>query len=328
MTRRLFVLLGCFFACCGACATPQLDVRNGHSMTYDSREMAVVVFGGADEKMVLGDLWALHGRTWKKLADSGPAPRTFASLAYDSARRRLLLFGGNRVLFGDGEDGTFLNDFWMWDGDGWRRIDGPNRPPPRAEAATAFDSDRNVLVLFGGHATRDGERIIYGDTWEWDGDTWREFTVEGPSPRNGATMVYDPRRHAAVMFGGRGASGETWEWNGERWSLLTTADPGRFNPAMAFDGARNEIVRFGGWKPPARRGGTWVLRRSEWTERAVAGPPARNHAAMAFDPIRGETVLFGGHDGENVFGDTWAWDGERWRRLIDRPARARVENGH
>jgi len=88
---------------------------------------------------------------------------------------------------------------------GWSRAasDGPG---PRYGTALAYDSQRRVVVLFGGA----GDDELYGDTWEWDGTSWtrRCDTGEcGPPPRRYHTMVYDSQRGVTVLFGGS-ADGE------------------------------------------------------------------------------------------------------------------------
>ena len=80
-----------------------LTVRNAHVLVYNPDKQIVMLFGGADESHVLGDLWAWDGDKWFCLSNEGPSPRTFPALSYDTERKQLILFGGNRVLFGTGE---------------------------------------------------------------------------------------------------------------------------------------------------------------------------------------------------------------------------------
>lgn len=312
---------------------PSLSVRNAHSMVFDPRRDSVVLFGGADASKVCGDTWEwiAAAKTWRHIADRGPAPRTFAAFAFDEARGEAILFGGNRVLFGkDDERDTFLNDTWRFRGGVWERRDtvGP-RPAARAEAAAAYDRDRKRIVLFGGYRRTAEGTVRLGDTWEWDGVRWIQAAVDGPTPRNGAAMVYDERRRRAVLFGGPGPSSETWEWDGHGWKEYQDQPvPGRFNPAMIYDAARGLIVRFGGWNGSNRLDDTWTRGDGPWLQREVSGPPARNHAAFAYDRTRARGVLFGGHDGDNVFGDTWEWNGSGWARAAFTPPQKRVDNGH
>lgn len=333
MTSLLITLLGLVFppASSGTRQTPadSLTVRNAHAMAYDSDRATVMLFGGANERRVFGDLWEWNGIEWRKLAATGPAPRTFPSIAYDRDRRRIVLFGGNRVLFGSENDNdTFLDDMWEWDGGRWNEIK-TTTPSARAEACMVYDSHRRRIVLFGGYRRADGKNFRLGDTWEWDGIAWKQVSASGPSPRNGAAMTYDPIRRRVILFGGNGPSGETWEWDGKSWSeVKPVVTEGRFNSAMAYDAAHQKIVRFGGWNGEARVGETWTFDGTAWQKIDVAGPEARNHATLVYDSKRKRLVLFGGHDGENVFGDTWEWDGSKWSRAAYCPPRERVNNGH
>lgn len=317
---------------------PEIGVRNGHAMVYDQRRQRVILFGGADASSVRGDTWAWDGARWSPLSSAGPGPRTFPAMAYDSIRGKVVLFGGNRVLFGKSmEENRFLQDTWEWEGTGWTQVAAAG-PPARAEAAVTFDSGRGRVVVFGGYK-RDGDELIrLGDTWEWDGSQWTEIKVDGPTPRNGASMVYDSARGKGVLFGGateNGVSGETWEWDGARWVEIRAAlTEGRFNCVMAYDTERREVVRFGGRYAGKPVADTWEYDGEGWERRNVSGPTARNHTAIAYDSKRNRAVLFGGHDfgvhedWVNVFGDTWEWDGGRWVEARERDPRRRVENGH
>jgi len=310
-----------------------IGVRNAHAMAYDARRGRVVVFGGADASAVRGDTWEWNGSSWTRVSAAGPPARTFPAMAFDARSGRILVFGGNRVLFGADPpaDGTFLDDTWEWDGRAWarRNVSGPSA---RAEAAMAYDAMRGRIVLFGGYDRVEGKIRRLGDTWEWDGARWREISVAGPSPRNGAAEVFDRRRVEVVLVGGRaeaGTSGETWAFDGTVWRGGLPASPeGIFNCALAFDEARARIVRFGGYRGKQRVGETWELDGGAWTRVSSTGPAARNHTAMAYDVKRRRMVLFGGHDGNRVFGDTWEWDGVRWRLREAADPQAHEDNGH
>jgi hypothetical protein len=303
-------------------------------MVYDSTTREILMFGGADDARVRDDLWAWNGarHSWRLLTASGPGPRTFPGLAFDRRRGEVVVFGGNRVLFGKpGEIATLLADTWVWRDGWWSRRDLMG-PSARAEAAMAYDSARGRVVLFGGYERSTDGNVRLGDTWEWDGRRWSLVATSGPAARSGAAMAYDDRRRRMVLFGGRtppALSGETWEWDGSAWARVADggAEP-RFNPVMAFDTLAGEVVRFGGWTGHERTADTSIFRAPRWHQLAIAGPSPRNHAAMAYDAGRRRVVLFGGHDGDNVFGDVWEWDGSRWTLADDVPSRPRVENDH
>jgi len=310
-------------------AADALTVRNGQAMAYDRDHRVVLLFGGADERQVLSNLWAWDGQEWRCLSEGGPTPRTFPGLAYDSVRKQLILFGGNRVLFGTDENtNTFLDDMWVWDGRGWFKFRGAT-PPARAEAGMVFDRNRQRIVLFGGHRTIGGKRLRSSDTWEWDGQQWEQKSSDGPPARNGAAMAFDSHRNRVVLFGGSGATGDTWEWDGQQWERISSEETqGRFNSVMAFDEANRVVIRFGGWTGSSRVGDTWQYDGTQWTKVTEEGPVGRNHASMAYDPHRNVIVMFGGHDGDRVFGDTWELSGGTWTLRSDETPRLRVNNGH
>jgi hypothetical protein len=304
--------------------------RNAHAMVFDQRRGRVVLFGGADHERVRGDTWEYDGTQWRAVADSGPAPRTFAAAAYHSGRASVMVFGGNEVLFGTTPSPmTLLADLWEWNGARWTRT-SVGGPVARAEAAMAYDSARDRLVLFGGYTITDSGRVRLGDTWEWDGRDWERVSTNGPRARNSAAMTYDPDRRRVVLFGGSTgrASNELWEWDGTAWLAVSADGEPRFNPAMTYDSRRSLVLLFGGWNGSARVAELAELVDGRRRPLPVAGPSARNHTAMVFDAAAGRSLLYGGHDGEMVFGDMWSFDGERWLRLVDAPPRPRVPNAH
>ena len=313
--------------------TDSIGVRNAHGLVFDAARGEVVAFGGADAATVRHDTWTwdARGRRWSFLTTEGPGPRTFPAMAFDAARGETVLFGGNRVLFGtEPRADTYLDDTWVFRGGGWtsRAVPGP---PPRSEAAIAYDPRRRRIVLFGGTAQTASGRVRFGDTWEWDGSQLELKATTGPPARNGASLVYDAARGTLVLVGGPPASVSpaAWEWSGEQWTeIAEQPPPARFNAATIYHGGLKALLRFGGWTGKTRTGDTWIRTIDGWREVAGGGPAPRNHAGLAYDPTRRRAVQFGGHDGTQVFGDTWEFDGRAWRRAADAPPQTRVDNGH
>ena len=92
-------------------------------------------------------------------------------MAYDSARGRVVLFGGNGRDTGPGYSTNVLNDTWEWDGNAWaQRMPATNPDVPsslapymRTSFAMAYDSSRGLVVLFGGVSSA----VVFGDHWEY-----------------------------------------------------------------------------------------------------------------------------------------------------------------
>src|SRR5262249_48410234 len=144
----------------------------------------------------------------------------FAAFAYDERNHEAILFGGNRVLFGTGkETDSFLGDTWRFKNNRWTKI-AVSGPTERAESAIAYDRKLCRIVLFGGYRRVAGVTQRFGDTWEWNGRSWKLVSAAGPSPRNSSAMAFDEDLQKLVLFGGPGPSNETWAWGGRSWKQL------------------------------------------------------------------------------------------------------------
>lgn len=241
---------------------------------------------GADGPLTFREI-VLGGRSW-------------GGMAYDAARNRVVLFGGQ-------VNGVNQSETWLFDGTNWTRAFPANSPVARYGCRLVYDAARQQVVLFGGH--RGDLRL--NDTWVWDGTNWTQKTpANSPSPREHHAMCYDAARQVVVLHGGNSdgtGNAETWTWDGTNWTLRSpaTAPPGHNNSALAYDAARQEVVLFGNW------GQTWVWNGTTWTQRSPFNPPsARNHLTMDYDPMRQEVVLFSGSNQS----DTWTWNGTNWTR--------------
>jgi len=171
----------------------------------------------------------------------------------------------------------------------------------------AYDSVRGKVVLFGGASAN-----YFGDTWEWDGNSWSQRSNDGPAPRYLHAMAYDSARGRVVLFGGSYYDngdhnfGDTWEWDGASWTQVSTTGPTpRFGHAMAFDPIIRRTVLFGGYSPLL--GDTWEWNGYDWVRTATSGPAPRLYTAATFDSVRGHVVLFGGWIGVRNLGDMWEY---------------------
>ncbi|MBI3844779.1 MAG: IPT/TIG domain-containing protein [Planctomycetes bacterium] len=196
--------------------TRRPGARVGSAFAFDAARGKAILFGGVGPGNSLADFrsdtWEWDGATWVQRAPmTVPPARAYGSMAYDSFRQRLVMFGGFNGL------GMML-DTWEWDGNDWTPIVPLFTPSARDEYALAFDRDNRVILLFGGY---DGSSFL-GDTWQWNGADWSEFTPGGPSRRPpvrlAASMAYDESCGTVVLFGGSrptqsGLLGDTWTIN-------------------------------------------------------------------------------------------------------------------
>jgi hypothetical protein len=184
-----------------------------------------------------------------------------------------------------------------------------------------YDSDRKVIVLFGG---TDTTNKYLADTWEFNGKSWKKIsTLHSPSPRIWFGMAYDTARKVTVLMGGRvNDSGtvvnDTWEYDGKDWTQvrITGVFANRGDgPGFVFDSCRNKIILFGG-KTDLGPTDTLEFDGVSWTKvETDYEPPERKLTAMVFDPYRCRAVLFGGGGKDGILNDTWEYDGSQWEEI-------------
>ncbi len=289
--------------------------RAAHTMAYDAARGRAVLFGGYREasanQEAMGDTWLWNGTDWEPAnATIAPSKRFYSAMVYDSARQRVVLFGGavNAPTRLD-----MLGDTWEWDGRTWTQR-STGGPPARYLHAMAYDAARQRVVLFGG-LTVNGPRDQ--DTWEWDGATWTRVTRVGPPFRYAHALAYDEIHHTTVLFGGYGTPEpskdylqDTWEWNGTTWTRTAVTGPAaRFHHSMTFNAKRGRIMLLGGRRANVRFADAWEWNGSAWDEVSNLATLGRDSADIVFDSRRGRAVLFGGFTAQTRFlYDTWEQD--------------------
>ena len=83
-------------------------------------------------------------------------------MAYDSRRKRIILYGGR-----DTGIATF-DDTWAFDGVTWTQLTPATVPPRRIFHTMTYDPVRDRVVMFGGS----GSLGSLFETWEFDGTNW------------------------------------------------------------------------------------------------------------------------------------------------------------
>ncbi len=123
---------------------------------------------------------------------------------------------------------------------------------------------------------------------------------QAPPLLSEASMVWDPRLSADILFGGcllggdytcaPGALNETWAFNGLSWAQLTppVSPPPLYESSMAYDPTNGEVVLFGGVDQNSSAPSvnyTWEFNGTSWANITPAmGPSPRSGAAIAVDP--------------------------------------------
>jgi hypothetical protein len=199
-------------------------------MAYSAADGVTYLVTTARGEGSRSDLWAWDGRSWK-LVESGPgAPpgRTCATLSWDEARDSLVLFGGT------GASGEPLDEVWEFRDGEWEKVSpaGPV-PTPRFLHGAAYDPVQQAVLVFGGLTQEEGKPRMLADTWEWDGEGWRQAMVVGPRGRFCTQLAWSPSAERAVLFGGWGEPtgvrhaplADGWVWDGTGWTPLRSGEP-------------------------------------------------------------------------------------------------------
>ena len=261
------------------------SARYGPAVAWDGARGRLVLFGGkagGGYGYVNDETWEWDGFDWAQLSpSSSPSGRANHAMAYDTARRRVVLFGGST----SGQD--FLGDTWEFDGETWTRMDTPVAPPGRTYHQMVYDAARRTVVLFGGSRwTPSSSWGVLSDTWEWNGTVWRERQpARWPRARSRHAMGYDASRERVVVAGGTGTQpqplSDSWEWDGSGWTptQAPAQPPGRDGAAMAFDAARGSLVLYGGNFAVNAEGDPRDVWELQAAPRAV--PPDRSPLASA-----------------------------------------------
>ncbi len=239
-----------------------------HSVVYLPDTGRLLMFGGYNGSVYLGDTWAydIDADSWTNLGPSGSVPeaRDGHSLVYDSSNQKVYLFGG-------WNGAKEFDDTWVYDpgANTWTELrPGGSIPAARDSQAMAFEAKTGKVILFGGWS----QTTDFGDTWIYDpgANTWTDAAPagEGPSNRALSRMVCEASTGKMILVGG-GTSGNIAM--GDMW---------------VYDPAAN----------------TWAQ-----ISPAGALPVARSGQALAYDSSKGRLFLFGGADGATYFNDIWTY---------------------
>src|SRR5262249_55455353 len=139
--------------CDGAsCAAPDYVESPTYALdpgTHGLLRMGGEALPGLPGNHFIDELWLWQPSAWSQVCGngvascSGPAPLEGAASAFDSHRGVAVMFGGFDTAKSDRT--------WEWDGGDWTPVCDACTPRPAARVlpAMAYDSDRQVVVVFG-----------------------------------------------------------------------------------------------------------------------------------------------------------------------------------
>jgi hypothetical protein len=313
------------------------------AMAYDPVSRRILLFGGATPGAVedgaqtydsSGETWAWDGVSWTALAPAeAPIARHGHAMVTDWRRDRVVLFGGYTSQLG-----LLINSTWTWDGEGWRLVEVDEAPFARRHHGMAYDVVRDRVVVFGGERVGMlGSGVSMGqDTWEFDGARWiSRLWFDGPSPRAGSRLGYDPVTARVVLIGGHDYLqhyDDTWTWDGDAWTEIGAGDARfeRYEHRVAYDAAAQTALLFSGHDgttlddQPNCLHDLWRWEGGDWRA-STAGdlPPARLGHSLTWVGDLGAGVLLGGRGPADWRDDAWALSGGAWTALAPPEAAAR-----
>lgn len=189
-------------------------------LAFDSNQQDIILFSGFQ----LSDIWRYDGQTWTLLPSQVPP------LMRGSPIAKVVYFEpADAFIFTnlEGETKRFIpfheNDWISFP----LRDEGDSG---RFGFDMVYDSNRGVIVLFGGQRQLHSVEVAQvestetlSDTWEFNGEVWyRVSPIQEPPARYAHAMAYDEMRDVVVLFGGIGIYGQmlndTWEYDGVTWT--------------------------------------------------------------------------------------------------------------
>lgn len=240
----------------------------------DSARQRIIGYDG-----IVTQAW--DGNAWSVIASGANKPRAIGGflMTYDTARDRVVLFGGATQSFA-------LNETWEFDGTTWTKQAVTGDEPMSGDVLT-YDEARQVTILFDWQA---GELQA---VWEWDGASWttRAFDRYDAPKLYFPSAVYAPTLGGVAAYDTRGL-GTLSIWDGNGWKtgpVLPQVEIAlRFDPdeqrltAISLDGY--QLPRF--WE---LQGDAFVLVQTHRGASYPNGPPSNLKTANGFyfPPLRG-----------------------------------------
>jgi hypothetical protein len=278
---------------------PAIDIADMvEDLAWDPLRGRLVVLGNRNLMFVTGNT----------VTSTGWLPGVFLTayehrrFALDTGRDELVMFGGSyeQSVWG-GTITQYINPTWIYSSGTWQQATVASPPPPRNGHVMVYDPVRQRTVLVGG--VNSGGAL--SDTWEWDGSTWTQRQVTGPTATRG---LFDAATQRVVVVDQAGA---VWSFDGSVWTPVGTGASG-LQPTLFTDGSSLLLTSYDlpTITPQPQKLETLRLTGTVWSPVASASHAkfyGSEYVRMVYDAVHGELVAVVSYG----LGDTrtWIWNG-------------------
>jgi len=182
---------------------------------YDPQRQTIIIKGGFNSSGLLTDTWSYDGTKWTHLTDAGTAGKGLAhGMFVDESAKRLILI---TVEMNDQNQERLCNTWWVLNKNKWESS-GKEFPSTSKQCIQAISAYGN-----GGIVVLDGDDIKNNNaTTAWfSNGNWTRQNMNGPQPRVGHAMIWDPVEGIVLLFGGfdrKNFFDDTWVWQNEKWA--------------------------------------------------------------------------------------------------------------
>ncbi|HEY0159242.1 MAG TPA: kelch repeat-containing protein [Thermoanaerobaculia bacterium] len=287
-------------------------------LVYDQSTHVAVLFGGrgrADRGTGLeygsNETWFWTNRGWEqRFPATTPPERSAHSMTFDPNHRRVLMFGGRQEPTVAGGSATLLPDLWAFENNDWTLLAGasPSGPSPRLFSGLAYDPQRDVIVVFGGHEfqplkpkQKNPDLGPVFDTWEFANGAWTRTTTGEPKVAK-PLMAWDPIAKNVVMLGVDTAASNApvmYRYANGTWTKETPAKmPTCINEGYLMVQGDGRLLFLGGicsgstTTPPEQE--LFQYENGTWTELTIGASFRGIGQAVTYDTARDRVISFGG----------------------------------
>jgi len=291
--------------------------RLGYEATwgYDPKAKLLIRWGGHNQ----GGGGEQHAETWtfdpvtaiwtlKEVNDCAPGICCGQQNVFDPARNRFVRF----PAFSGSHGWQWFREIYLKNSTVWTYDLASNRwrdlrpmPEPRVSPlrCASWDSDHEVIVIFGGEGNNEGTVVYdpYTNTWT------RRNPPSQPAFRSGGNMAYDAANKLHILFGAQFTNDpHTWAYDlsANRWTDLKPAKQpptDRNDAVLTYDSANRVIVAIvkvteGMGDGAKSRLETWTFHTGKREWRKMEPPrepdPSGNRARLlTFLPDHGVAIL-------------------------------------